>query len=269
MFARMSVKRIVRTHWPAELILRALDLIGAGETDQAVANTTGIPAVTVRNYRQGRLPRRVRQALDGDEWCSGCGSAPHDFEALPTRPYSYLLAAYLGDGYVGPARHTTQLRFVLDRRYLGIVEEVCAAVDAIRGRRPKPFPDPHDACMHVVSAWKSWPCLLPQHGPGRKHQRKIELVPWQRRIVAAEPESFLRGLIHTDGWRGTNRVTAKGRTYAYPRYQFSNRSDDIRELFCATCDRLGIEWRPWGRWHVSIARRDSVALMDEFVGLKL
>lgn len=84
----------------------------------------------------------------------------------------------------------------------------------------------------------------------------------------AAPEAFLRGLIHTDGWRGLNRVTVKGREYAYPRYQFSNRSDDIRRLFTDTCDQLGIAWRQWGRWHVSIARRSSVARMDEFVGLK-
>jgi hypothetical protein len=31
---------------------------------------------------------------------------------------------------------------------------------------------------------------------------------------------------------------------------------------------LGIEWRPWGRWHISVARRDSVAKLDAFVGLK-
>jgi hypothetical protein len=27
-----------------------------------------------------------------------------------------------------------------------------------------------------------------------------------------------------------NRVTVKGKTYAYPRYQFCNRSDDIRRI---------------------------------------
>ena len=29
-------------------------------------------------------------------------------------------------------------------------------------------------------AWKHWPCLFPQHGPGRKHERKIRLEAWQR-----------------------------------------------------------------------------------------
>ena len=39
------------------------------------------------------------------------------------------------------------------------------------------------------------------------------------------------GLIHSDGWaRGVNKVHVKGRDYEYPRYQFSNRSDDIRRF---------------------------------------
>jgi hypothetical protein len=59
-----------------------------------------------------------------------------------------------------------------------------------------------------------------------------------------------------------------GRAYAYPRYQFSNRSDDIRTLFTDACDFLGVAWRPWGRYHVSVARREAVALLDRYVGLK-
>ena len=37
----------------------------------------------------------------------------------------------------------------------------------------------------VVStvAWQHWPCLFPQHGPGRKHERPIVLEHWQRVIV--------------------------------------------------------------------------------------
>ena len=123
-------------------------------------------------------------------------------------------------------------------------------------------------CVYVDSVWRSWPCLLPQQGPGRKHDRPIELVPWQQEIVDDHAADFLRGLIHSDGWRGLNRVTVKGRAYAYPRYQFSNRSDDIRRLFCEACDREGVAWRPWGRYEISVARRESVARMDTFIGPK-
>lgn len=91
-------------------------------------------------------------------------------------------------------------------------------------------------------------------------------MPWQRAILASQSGPFLRGLIHSDGWRGLNRIRVKGHDYAYPRYQFSNRSDDIRALFTDACDRLGIAWRPWTRFHISVARRDAVARLDECVG---
>ena len=87
-------------------------------------------------------------------------------------------------------------------------------------------------------------------------------------IVAQHPGPLLRGLIHSDGWRGVNRVHVKGRWYEYPRYQFSNRSDDIRRIFTDACDMIGVEWRPWGPYHVSVARRESVDRLDEFVGPK-
>lgn len=120
----------------------------------------------------------------------------------------------------------------------------------------------------VTSYWRGWPCLFPQHGPGRKHNRAIQLAPWQSAVADRHPGALARGLIHTDGWRGENRVLSKGRAYTYPRYQFSNRSDDIREIFCQTCDRLGVAWRPWGPWHISMATRDAVARLDEHVGAK-
>jgi hypothetical protein len=46
----------------------------------------------------------------------------------------------------------------------------------------------------VVSYWKHWPWLFPQHGPGPKHQRRIDLADWQREIVAEHPDPFVRGL---------------------------------------------------------------------------
>jgi hypothetical protein len=110
--------------------------------------------------------------------------------------------------------------------------------------------------------------LFPQHGAGMKHLRPIRLERWQQEIVRAEPERFLRGLIHSDGCRFTNRVKYKDKTYEYPRYNFTNASDDIRGLFTASCDELGIQWRVMTPRDISVARRDPVAKLDEFVGPK-
>jgi len=111
---------------------------------------------------------------------------------------------------------------------------------------------------------KRWPLLFPQHGPGRKHERTIELVPWQRDIVDRHPREFLRGLIHSDGCRVLNRVNGKD----YPRYLFDQVSADIRRLFCEACDRLGIAYTQ-SRWKtISVVRAASVAALDSFVGPK-
>jgi hypothetical protein len=119
-------------------------------------------------------------------------------------------------------------------------------------------------CTEVASYSKHWPCLFPQHGPGRKHERRIELTPWQQELVDLDPRPLIRGLLHSDGCRVLNWVNGT----PYPRYHFTNVSADIRGIFGQACDQLGIEWRPNNRWTLSVARRGSVALLDQFVGPK-
>jgi hypothetical protein len=124
-------------------------------------------------------------------------------------------------------------------------------------------------CVEIVSTSKSWPCLFPQHGPGRKHERFIDLTEWQAAIVRRRPQQFIRGLLHSDGCRITNFATTRsGRRYEYPRYLFTNASDDIRELFCLVLRLLRIDYTLPKRRVVSIAKADSVQLLDAFVGPK-
>ncbi|WP_236574735.1 LAGLIDADG family homing endonuclease [Nocardiopsis sp. FR26] len=137
-------------------------------------------------------------------------------------------------------------------------------------------------CTEVYSDWKHWPCLFPQHGPGRKHDRAIVLEPWQGAIVEGHPEAFIRGLIHSDGCRVENRVRrqvgGEWKYYLYPRYEFVSVSEDIIGLLTGALDHLGIPWkrqirrqapgRGRDRIVVSVARRGAVARMDAFVGPK-
>jgi hypothetical protein len=118
----------------------------------------------------------------------------------------------------------------------------------------------------VHSYWKHWTCLFPQHGPGRKHERRIVLAPWQQRIVTAYPRQLLRGLVHSDGCRVVNRV-GNG-TYVYPRYFFTNSSDDILRIFRDACDEIGVPHRNSKPNTISVARREGVAAFDAFVGPK-
>jgi hypothetical protein len=101
-----------------------------------------------------------------------------------------------------------------------------------------------------------------------KHTRRIALADWQQAIVDEHPEQLLRGLVHSDGCRFTNRVVVGGEEYRYPRYNFSNASDDIRRIFTDACDAIGVEWRRMNARNISVARRASVARLDAFIGPK-
>ncbi len=238
---------------------RVRRLVDAGHNDCAIAQRTGIPRTTVRAWR---VACHGDKPLPSDA-CPRCGDA----EALPRGAYAYLLGLYLGDGHIVAMRRVWRLSVYLDERYPGIIE---AARDAIAAVVPGNAVATYQriGCVAVSAYWKHWPCVFPQHGPGRKHERAIVLQPWQRHLVAAHPRELLRGLVHSDGWRGTNRVTVRGRRYAYPRYNFDNRSDDVRAIFCDACDALGVEWRRMSATTISVARRASVGQLDEFVGPK-
>ena len=188
--------------------------------------------------------------------------------------YTYLLGAYLGDGYVANTGRSFQLVIALDAAYPDIVEEVRGAIVlSLPASHPRAHPHAVDRSVRVTAVSQNWPHLFPQMGPGRKHERPIVLAPWQREIVERETWQFVRGLIHSDGCRSVNRFKTKlpsGRVaeYAYPRYFFSNQSADIRGLFCEYCERLGIRWTQSNPRNISVSHRDSVALLDEFVGPK-
>jgi len=186
--------------------------------------------------------------------------------------YSYLLGAYLGDGYVSPGG---QLVIACDTIYPEIIQD-CRASIVLTSRRLHVgvYPHPVHRCVRVTCGWKGWFEAFPQHGLGRKHERPIVLAKWQQEIVSELPWAFLRGLLHSDGCRVMNRFRTKlpsGRVaeYEYPRWFFSNLSADIRGLFCATCDQVGVRWTQSNSRNISISHRKSVALLDQHVGPKL
>ena len=128
-------------------------------------------------------------------------------------------------------------------------------------------------CVRITCGWQGWFDAFPQIGPGRKHKRAISLEAWQQQIVDNHPWAFLRGLLHSDGCRSINRFKTRlpsGRVaeYSYPRYFFTNHSADIRRIFCAHCELLGVRWTQSNARNISVSHRDSVALLDTFIGPK-
>ncbi len=193
----------------------------------------------------------------------------------PTEPavYAYMLGLYLGDGcLVVPGRGSSRITFSLDEKYPAIIERAClglaqllpeTSVCTTKGRGQVVVGKTHPA-VHTA---------FPQHGPGKKHERRIELCQWQLEVTRVHPKDLIAGLIDSDGSRCTNSfktMLPSGRMgeYSYPRYFFTNYSADIRQIFIDHCSIAGIHATQSSFKNISISHRDSVAKLDEFVGPK-
>jgi hypothetical protein len=246
----------------------ALLLSSIGVLDRENAQICDVSIRAIRHWRAG--DRRGNDGAGRPETpkCPRC----HDCR-LDETAYSYLLVLYLGDGHIVRTGRSYLLAIACADRWPGLLDEAQQATRRVmpassvflRSRRGV-------ACTYVSSVSKHWPCLFPQHGPGRKHEREIKLEPWQQEIVTTCPGDFARGLFHSDGYRGGNtvRIPVIGgeRWYEYPRYLFDNNSVDILRLCGEVLDLLGVAWRFSKPTTISVARRDAVARLDEFVGPK-
>jgi hypothetical protein len=195
-----------------------LALVERGLNDSEISRRTKIPRCTVRDWRQGKIPRRD---ANGErpiplDCCRTYGQPEHSFNELPAKEYAYLLGLYLGDGRISAHRRGVfRLRIVLDSQYPKIIDECAAAMAAVMpSSKVGVLHHLHQNSVEVGSYSKAWPCLFPQHGPGKKHLRQIELSDWQRAIVTTETTRLLRGLIHSDGCHSVNTIRHPKKTYA-------------------------------------------------------
>ncbi|MET7537062.1 helix-turn-helix domain-containing protein [Streptomyces sp. NPDC005507] len=255
-----------------EVRQKALTLLRGGARNADVARTLNVPLGTISYWLHMDRSKRGECPGSHNPSCPRCDDSPLDESA-----YSYLLGQYLGDGHVShySGHRVPSLMITCADSWPGIGAETHAAMQAV-------FPEngvcrvQRIGCHNIKVYSKHLPCLFPQHGPGKKHERRIALEPWQNEIVDAHPWEFIRGLIHSDGCRITNWTTrlvgGERKRYEYPRYFFANKSDDIRKLFTDTLDKVHIQWTSLARgsdpFNISVARKASVALMDTHIGPK-
>lgn len=243
---------------PRHEVHKVLRLVAEGWNDCEISRATGISRTTIRGWRRDGPPGRRRLTSGTCPICDG--------SSLDEPAYAYLLGLYLGDGWITRHPRAYRLRIVQDARYPHLIDLAQHTIARVRAGKGAVGTVDKVGCVEICSYWQHWPCLFPQHGPGRKHQRIIALRPWHGCITQRYPRQLLRGLIHSDGCRAINRVW-NGK-YAYPRYFFTNNSGDIRQIFREACDTIGVRHRNSKPNTISIARRDDVATLDAFIGPK-
>lgn len=253
-----------------ETVVQALQLAETGISQCEIARRTGVSRATIRDWISGRLPRSYRGSSSHSA-CQRCGGDEHEFHRLGA-DYVHLLGLYLGDGSIGEHRRGVhRLRISLDTKYPDIVRNCEAVMQAVVPHNRVSRQLTASNCFEVHAYSKSWPCLFPQHGRGKKHSRRIFLAGWQQKLAERWPALLVKGLIQSDGCRSHNADRAG---WYQPRYIFSNLSTDITSIFCSACDCLGLRWtasfpaRESTAVSIYVSRKADVARLDELVGPK-
>lgn len=253
---------------PDETVASALAASDSGLQDSDNARLHGVAVKTIRrwrrDYQRRGKPRGQSHLLARCPRCEGADLDPAS--------YAELLGWYLGDGHISLGRRGVySLHVFNDKKY---VKDIGRIQDLMRQVKPRCRPHTREVpgCTIVTVGWKHWTCLFPQHGPGRKHDRRLVLEPWQQEIVLAFPAALLRGLFHSDGCRAKNwtrrLVAGEMKRYDYPRWQFVNNSIEIRRWCCESLDLLEIPWRQSSWKTISVSTRCGVSRLDELIGLK-
>ncbi len=232
----------------------ALAKLDAGTNLSAISREVGASRSAIRSWIGDSRPVPA---------CPAPAVSHPDFAAL----FGY----YLGDGCISRHPRTFSMRIACDKNLLGTVADVESLLRTVHPARRTYRVRPPGVIV-VQQYWKHWPCLFPQHGLGRKHERNLVMADWQQAIVEEHPAHFLRGLFHSDGclvnnW--TTRVVAGERKrYDYPRWQFTNESADIMRWCGEALDRVDVGWRQTSRRTLSVSRRADVARLTELIGEK-
>jgi len=145
---------------PPEVRAAAVRLVRDGLRPPQAARRAGVDPSTLHAWLKEDAPELV------------CARARRCWRCYPdvqldAAAYAHLLGLYLGDGWIVRLKATTFLSVACDDAWPGLADE-CAqvmlqvfATSVCRVRR--------NGCHDMLAYSQHWPCLFPQHGPGKKH----------------------------------------------------------------------------------------------------
>lgn len=192
----VATDRFGRILHPQHEVDEVLRLVAEGLNNCQISRATGINRTTVRDWRRNGPPGHRRGTRESA--CPRCDGALLDEPA-----YAYLLGLYLGDGHIVRFPRAYCLRIVQDKRYTHLIELAGQAISRVRGDHGSVGIVRAEGCVVIWNYWKHWPCVFPQHGPGRKHERSIRLTEWQNSVIERYPAPT-GSWTHPLGWLSRN-----------------------------------------------------------------
>lgn len=185
------------------------------------------------------------------------------YMVLDNPEYAYLLGMYFGDGYICKSRRTYKLRIFIHSSHEILRHKILQTISVIfPDNKVNWFEQKNAKCVEIYLYNNNLPLIFPQHGKGLKHTRLIQYTDWQQNIVKKYPESFISGLLDSDG-SSYIQTNTKLRYYS-----FRNTSKDIKQMFIDSCIQLGINCKPDNNTTVYIRKKEDVKKLESFYSYK-
>lgn len=209
--------------------------LSEGASQRQIAKELHVDKSTINYWITHKFTTGKRESVDRPhseiiEWCN-----------KNSAEYAYLLGSYLGDGHIIIMPRTQKLSIYNDNRYPDIIHDQSSALGKLfPNNKIHNYQQLHSKCVEVNVHNKYLTKVFPQHGTGKKHDRDVSLKDWQWDIVWKEPECFIKGLIDSDGSYYPYNYNKTPRM----RYQFTNKSLDIVDMYLKVMAKLDISAMP-------------------------
>jgi intein-encoded DNA endonuclease-like protein len=243
-----------------EEIKKILDYHKNGYNPSEIGRMTNIPRCTCADI----INRYKNKDTENIKFKSDC-----DLNLINKKVYAFLLGEYLGDGHIICSKklkngnNVFKFRIFQDTKYPNVIKEIQSAMQIILGGCISVVKKKEENCVEIFTYSTQVATLFPQLGPGKKHNRKIVILEWQKKIIEEYPFDFLKGLIYSDGCIFLNKKS--GQYWI----DFTNRSEDIKEIYEEVLGSLGImSSRNSKGLNVRVTNQLAVSALMEHIPLK-
>lgn len=258
---------IYKTYTP-DKIDEVKRLFENGNNKSEIHRITGIPRSTVTNWIH---PTYIRKTDFPRNSYTPITNFDEHFNTPEKRAaYSFILAVYLCDGWINQKSRIPRILLINDAKYSKNIEEWRENLAII-------FPNniinvkkrTKSNSVDVSCYSKQLNEIFPQSGKGPKHDRKMVLMDWQETIIQEYPEKFIRGCIQSDGCIYHQKVG----NYAYKRYNFINKSEDVIDFFLRALNFKGIKKEKYfqknrGLFVVQNFKKDDLSILENIISNK-